>query len=91
MKARPSRRWWLALGLLTGYAVACFVPYLAPFARYPVYYLKCGGQPIIATDFAAAYSYQVPGDDLYGADIFTSAYFCTEEQAQAAGYRRGSL
>ncbi|MBW6433820.1 hypothetical protein KZ829_08740 [Actinoplanes hulinensis] len=81
----------MAVGLLAVYAVACFIPGIAPFARYPLYVVKCGGRPIIATTFAAANSYWVPGDPGYTVHFFVDDYFCTETEAQAAGYRRRAL
>lgn len=88
MRARRSRLWWIPVGLLASYTVAFFLPVVSPFARYPIHYLKCGGPPIMATGFAAANVYRAPGDDGYGVNMFVTDYFCTEEQAQAAGFDR---
>jgi hypothetical protein len=62
------------------------------FSRYAIYASKidkCKALPIIATNFAAANSYDVPGTGFYeGPTLFDSDYFCSEKQAQDAGYRK---
>lgn len=88
MRGQRSRLWWIPVGLLAGCAVALFVPGLSAFARYPVYHLKCGGQPITATTFAAAYNYWMPRDDGYTVNPLTNVYFCSEVEAKAAGFHR---
>jgi hypothetical protein len=64
-----------------------FAPLTSPYSKYPLYVMKCGGQPITATNFAAAYDYSLPGDRTYRVGIFTQ-YFCSEQEAQAAGFNR---
>jgi hypothetical protein len=73
------------------YLVSLLVPWVYPYTRYPVYFVKCGGAPVVATDFAAAYSYDRPGDKYYGIDPFVSEYFCTAAEAEAAGYHHNAL
>jgi hypothetical protein len=46
--------------------------------------------PVAATKFAAAYSYELPGEPLYGPSPFNE-YFCTEQQAKNAGFRHSVL
>jgi len=62
------------------------------FSRYAIYASKideCKTLPIIATNFAAANSYDVPGTGFYeGPTLFDSDYFCSEKQAQDAGYSK---
>ena len=82
---------WLAgcvVGL-AGYMVSLFVPLVSPFTRYPLYVIKCGGRPIAARTFAAGYSYRVPSDKKhYKIDSLTDRYFCTEAEAEAAGFHK---
>ena len=48
----------------------------SPFIAFEVATIQCGRQPAIATNFAAAYSYEMPGDLDYGPSIFSSGYYC---------------
>lgn len=56
---------------------------------YMYSYASCGRPPISASSFAASFSYELPGDEGYGPGPFQE-YFCTEEDAQNAGYRRSN-
>lgn len=56
---------------------------------YLITYIGCGKPPISASDFAASFSYEIPGDEGYGPGLFQK-YFCTEDAARNAGYRRSS-
>lgn len=73
------------------YVLSLFVPFISPFSWYPIYFAKCGKQPVVASDFAAGDTYDVPGDKNYNVDIFTSRFFCTEAEAQAAWYHHNPL
>ncbi|MGP3955843.1 hypothetical protein ACTWPT_07580 [Nonomuraea sp. 3N208] len=57
-------------------------------ASYPLHVVRCGGLPVVATDFAAAMSYQVPGGSNYSVTPLDGSFFCTEAEATAAGYHR---
>lgn len=81
----------MAAVLVALYLTSLFTPVVAPYARYPLYVVKCGARPIVASDFAAAYSYRRPGDDGYRVDIFTSDFFCTETEAERAGFTHNVL
>ncbi|SDT58745.1 hypothetical protein [Actinoplanes derwentensis] len=87
MGVRRSTLWLIPAGLLVGCAASFFVPGLAPYSRYHFYRLKCGGEPVIATDFAAARSYRLPGQGL-PVNPFDTEFFCTEAEAQDAGFHR---
>ncbi|MDH6464881.1 hypothetical protein M2302_005082 [Micromonospora sp. A200] len=89
--ARVRKAWLIAAVPVALYFVSLFTPFMAPYSRYPLYMVKCGGQPIVAWDFAASYTYKRPGDDGYGVDILTSDFFCTEAEAERAGFRRSEL
>lgn len=60
------------------------------YLQYSVAYVACGGRPISASSFAASYSYELPGESGYGPRVF-NRYFCTEQQAKAAGFRHSVL
>jgi hypothetical protein len=77
--------------LLVAIAVACwvtalFVPGVYPYARYPLYYVRCGGPPVIASAFAADHVYRMPGSEGYEVHPFVTRYFCSSEEAEEAGY-----
>ena len=57
---------------------------------------QCGHQPVLANDFGAANTYELPGDRLYfhllGVfPLFLSRYFGSEGEAQAHGYRHAPI
>jgi len=70
------------------YTASLFIPLISPFTRYPLFVLKCLNLPIEASEFMAGDSYTVPGSQTYRVDMFTTHYFCTESQAQAAGFHK---
>jgi hypothetical protein len=55
-------------------------------ASYPLHVIRCGGLPVVASEFAAAMSYSTPRDGEYAVTPLDSELFCTEQQAEAAGY-----
>ncbi len=67
-----------------------FSPYVFSYLKYDYYYLRCGGSPVMATDFAASYTYKLPGQSGYKPTIFDE-YYCTEAQAKAAGFHASPL
>jgi hypothetical protein len=91
-KNGKQRRWLGVLAiLLILYGVSLFVPLISPFSRYPLFVIYCRKLPIEASNFAASNSYSLPGDRTYRIDPFIDNYFCTEKQAQAAGFHRSPL
>jgi hypothetical protein len=69
------------------YLVALVTPFACGMARYPLYVIRCGHLPVVATDFAAAYSYTVPSSPEYMVTPFHLYFFCSREKAEAAGFR----
>lgn len=72
------------------------LPYLAvfgvPYTGWLVTAGRCGRLPAIATNFAAADSFALPGDLTYqGPGPLDSGYYCTAADAERAGYRRTPL
>lgn len=60
--------------------------------KYTAYYIYCGHKPILASNFAAGYSYDTPESDFYDpSDPFTSAYFCNKKDAERDGFRMNPL
>ncbi len=83
---QPERRLqrWVA-------AVALAVVALPPALIYgPWIYAttRCGRQPVAITNFAAAHSYEVPGDPGYHRSDLFQSYVCSEDEAKAKGYVR---
>ncbi|MEV4173025.1 hypothetical protein [Nonomuraea sp. NPDC049709] len=73
------------------YGIALVFPLTHAMASYPIHVLRCGGLPLVATDFAAARSYRLPGDDYYSVTPLDSVIFCTEAEAQAERYHRAPI
>lgn len=61
---------------------------ISMYSKYPLYIIKCGKLPIIASRFAASNSYSMPGDTSYYVSALNDEYFCTEAEAQSTNYRR---
>jgi hypothetical protein len=58
------------------------------YIAFEVATIRCGHQPAIATEFAAGYTYELPGDPGYGPSLFKATFYCTAGEAEAAGYHR---
>jgi hypothetical protein len=90
LAVRARRPVWIALSAL--WLLISLVPlsaFASPELTYWAAWARCGHQPAIASNFAARYSYDLPGDSNYGPSLFVAAYFCTTTQAEDAGYHRG--
>lgn len=60
--------------------------------NYFIAYFRCGAKaPIAATNFAASWSYRLPGERGYGPHPFNNKYYCTQAEAEQAGYRHSTL
>ncbi|MFC5818178.1 hypothetical protein [Nonomuraea harbinensis] len=70
------------------YVIALVTPLTTAMASFPIHVIRCGGLPLVATNFAAAYSYRMPGSDFYVVTPLDSRFFCTEDEARAARYHR---
>jgi hypothetical protein len=90
-RQKTGRRRLIGLGLLAVWLVGS-VPiaweFDSPYVRYEQAVIACGHQPVIATNFAAGYTYDLPGDPGYGPGIFSDTYYCSAQDAEAAHYRR---
>jgi hypothetical protein len=70
------------------YVIALVTPFTSVMASYPIQVIRCGGLPIVATGFAAAMRYDVPGGGDYSVTPLHGSFFCTEKEAKAADYHR---
>jgi hypothetical protein len=75
-----------AVAAVVVYLVALVVPLASGMARYPLHIIRCGHLPVVATTFAAANSYTVPGDPEYMVTPFHDRFFCSAEEASAAWF-----
>ena len=91
VRQTTQKRRLIALGALAVWLVAS-VPiaweFDSPYIRYGQAVVACGHQPVIATNFAAGYTYDLPGDPGYGPNMFNDIYYCSAKDAEAAHYRR---
>ncbi|MDA0641154.1 hypothetical protein [Nonomuraea ferruginea] len=70
------------------YVIALVTPLTTAMASFPIHVIRCGGLPLVATDFAAAKSYTMPSSEYYLVTPLDSRFFCTEDEARAARYHR---
>jgi hypothetical protein len=64
----------LVVGILIG---------VLPFVLKTV---RCGNLSVVASRFATAYTYKVPGDPGYGPGLFNYDFCCSKEEAERAGF-----
>ena len=90
--SRPRRGLGCIAVLVPGLViVALTLPFSVPWIVWLNEARTCGRQPVIASKFAAGYSYTLPGDRDYQPGLFPvimPVYFCTESEAQAQGFHR---
>jgi hypothetical protein len=80
-----------AVAAVVVYLVALVVPLASGMARYPLHIIRCGHLPLVGTTFAAAYSYTVPGSPEYMVTPFHDRFFCSREEASAAGFHESPI
>ena len=81
---RSGRAPWFAILI----AIAT-MPFSVPWVVWLNQARICGHQPVIASKFAAGYSYSLPGEPHYQPGlfpVFAPVYFCTEGEALGRGY-----
>lgn len=61
-------------------------PPTATMARFPLYAIRCGRLPVVATRFAAGYTYRTPDQTDYAVTPFDDQLFRTPQDAAAAGF-----
>lgn len=72
------------------YLILLVTPLASGMARYPLYVIRCGRLPVVATTFAAGYLYTAPDSPDYAVTPFHDHFFCSREQASAAGFHDSS-
>ncbi|HET9411401.1 MAG TPA: hypothetical protein VFO38_00945 [Candidatus Saccharimonadales bacterium] len=89
--ATKRKKALIIAGAIAGlYVVSLVIPGIYPFTRFPLYAAKCGHSPVIAYQLAGR-SYITPQNKQYGPNYLVAEYFCTEGEAQAAGYSKSSV
>jgi hypothetical protein len=89
--ARRGRAITLTLLALLGvYIIGLVNPITGPALRYPYVTFYCGQKPVIASDFMAKTykTAEMKGYEVAPFQIFQEKFYCTEEEAQAAGYHK---
>jgi len=76
--------------ILVSYLVSLFVPVISVYTRYPLYFVKCGGSPIIGEELKTR-KYYIPGDKLYKLYPTAEAFFCTEQEAEENSYIKATF
>lgn len=85
----PLPRAAVAAGVV--YLVALVVPFTSGMARYPLHIIRCGHLPLVGTTFAAGYTYTVPASPAYAVTPLADRFFCSREEASAAGFHESSI
>ena len=70
------------------FLTSLIIPGISPYTKFPFFFLQCGKNPVIAYVFAGDRWYETERSREYGPDILVTEYFCTEAEAEAAGYRK---
>lgn len=77
-----------------GLMIAALYLFSSGWGSYAYMYMKCGvHQPLIASTAATGRAYYAPEHRRYsapGEGAFFGGYYCTEAQAQAAGFLRAA-
>lgn len=71
------------------YIVSLFVPYISGYTKFPLYVIGCGKLPIEANGLDGP-KYYLPNNMYYRtyySPLTTDHYFCSEAEAQKAGYQ----
>lgn len=77
--------------ILFGLVVLLLVGMFSGLLPYAAAYLGCLKAPVSASRFAASYSYTLPGEYGYGPSPFGQSYYCTQAEAEAAGFHHSPL
>lgn len=73
------------------YLVALVTPLASGMAHYPLHIIRCGHLPVVGTTFAAGYTYTAPDSPKYAVTPFDDHFFCSREEASAAGFHELSF
>lgn len=89
LRSRRAMRFILLLGIVAVLLVTS--PVTVAWAIWLAADARCGGPPVTATRFAAADTYDLPGDRNYSPGVFPIIlpdYYCTKADAEAHGFHR---
>jgi hypothetical protein len=92
LRSRRAMRFILLLGTVAVLLVTS--PVTVAWAIWLAADAGCGGPPVAANSFAAAYTYDLPGDRNYSPGVYPIIrpdYFCTEADAKAHGFSRDPI
>jgi hypothetical protein len=87
-RSRRIERITLVVGLVAVIVVTS--PITVAWGIWVAAATTCGHPPVAASRFAAAYTYDTPGQSGYGVGLFpiiVPDYYCTESDAQAHGFQ----
>lgn len=87
LRSRRAVRFILLLGIVAVLLVTS--PVTVAWAIWLAADARCGGPPVAATRFAAADTYDLPGDSNYGPGVFPIIlpdYYCSMADAEAHGF-----
>lgn len=79
---------WCVSVFITLYLISLFTPFISNYTQYPLQIIRCTRLPILAH---AGKNYLVPESRVYRVTGLEEAYFCTELEAQTAGYHKSPL
>lgn len=75
----------VAVSVLVGVLLLGLIP---GYTQFAVGVVRCGQLPVMSSDFAAGYTYRLPGDKGYSPSLLSDFKFCTGADAEAHGYHR---
>jgi hypothetical protein len=83
---KPHKKAIIITSIIVGlYVISLFVPFISNYTQFPLHVIKCGHRPLAAN---AGGSYITPDSATYQVTGLNTAFFCTEQEARAAGYRK---
>lgn len=83
-----KKKWLIAVGtFVLLYLISLGVPYISAYTKYPLYVVKCGGEPVIGSNLKSRIYYPV-GHILHNVKPGNDYYFCTNAEAEEAGFER---
>jgi len=69
------------------YVITLFIPLVSNYTQFPLYVVKCSGLPLVTNGGG---SYITPDSATYSVGLINTGFYCTEQEAQAAGFRKSS-
>jgi hypothetical protein len=80
-----------AIAAVVVYLIALAVPFQSGMARYPLHVIRCGHLPLVGTTFASGYTYKTPSSRSYAVTPLSDHFFCSREEASAAGFHEAPI